>query len=69
MPLQVLLRGEVKKSKTEGDVVKVTKESPKSYNKEGDVKEEIKPETKPGVTLDKNQGSGCPCSCEQWELY
>ena len=48
--------GVVKKPKTEGDVVKVTKESPKLYNKEGDVKEETKPETKPSVTLDKNKG-------------
>ena len=47
--------GVVKKPKTEGDVVKVTKESPKLYNKEGDVKEETKPETKPSVTLDKTK--------------
>ena len=47
--------GVVKKAKTEGDVVKVTKESPKLYNKEGDVKEETKPETKPSVTLDKTK--------------
>ena len=36
--------------------MKVTKESPKSYNKEGNVKEEIKPETKPSVPLDKTKG-------------
>ena len=32
--------------------MKVTKESPKLYNKEGDIKEE----TKPSVTLDKTKG-------------
>ena len=48
--------GVVKKPKTEGDIVKVTKENPKLYNKEGDVKEETKPETKPSVTLDKTKG-------------
>ena len=47
--------GVVKKPKTEGDALKVTKESPKLYNKEGDVKEETKPETKPSVTLDKTK--------------
>ena len=47
--------GIVKKPKTEGDVVEVTKESPKLYNKEWDVKEETKPETKPSVTLDKTK--------------
>ena len=46
----------VVKPKTEGNVVKVTKESPKLYNKEGDAKEETKPETKPSVTLDKTKG-------------
>ena len=48
--------GVVKKPKIEGDVVKVIKESPKLYNKQGDVKEETKPETKPSVTLDKSKG-------------
>ena len=48
--------GVVKKPKTEGDVVKVTTDSPKLYKKEGDVKEETKPETKPSVTLDKTKG-------------
>ena len=47
--------GVVKKPKTEGDVVKVTTDSPKLYQKEGDVKEETNPETKPSVTLDKTK--------------
>ena len=61
--------GFVKKPKTEGDVVKVIKESPKPSTKEGGVKEEVKPDVKPNVTLDKSQGSGCPCTCQQWESY
>ena len=48
--------GVVKKSKTEGDVDKVTKESTKSPKKEGGVKEETKPDIKPSVTLDKTKG-------------
>ena len=48
--------GVAKKSKTEGDVVKVTKDSPKSPNKEGGVKEETEPDIKPSVTLDKTKG-------------
>ena len=48
--------GVAKKSKIEGDVVKVTKDSPKSPNKEGGVKEETKPDIKPSVTLDKPKG-------------
>ena len=48
--------GVAKKSETEGDVVKVTKDSPKSPNKEGGVKEETKPDIKPSVTLDKTKG-------------
>ena len=46
----------VKKSKTEGDVEKVIKESPKLATKEGGVKEEVKPDVKPSVTLDKTRG-------------
>ena len=48
--------GVVKKSKTEGDVEKVIKESPKESTKEGGVKEEVKPEVKPSVTLNKSRG-------------
>ena len=48
--------GVVKKPKTEGDVVKVIKESPKPSTKEGGVKEEVKPDVKPSVTLDKSKG-------------
>ena len=48
--------GVVKKSKTEGDIGKVIKESPKETTKEGGVKEEVKPEVKPSVTLDKSRG-------------
>ena len=48
--------GVVKKSKTEGDVDKVIKESPKPSTKEGGVKEELKPDVKPSVTLDKSKG-------------
>ena len=48
--------GVVKKSKTEGDVEKVIKDSPKESTKEGGVKEEIKAEVKPSVTLDKSRG-------------
>ena len=48
--------GVVKKSKTEGDVDKVIKESPKPSTKEGGVKEEVKPDDKPSVTLDKSKG-------------
>ena len=54
--LSVVLRGVVKKSKTEGDVEKVIKESPKPSTKEGGVKEELKPDVKPSVTLDKSKG-------------
>ena len=46
----------VKKSKTEGDVEKVIKESPKPATKEGGVKEEVKPDVKPSVTLDETKG-------------
>ena len=48
--------GVVKKSKTEGDVEKVMRESPKLATKEGGVKEEVKPDVKPSVTLDKTKG-------------
>ena len=48
--------GVVKKSKTEGEIEKVTKDSPKSPKKEGGVKEETKPDIKPSVTLDKTKG-------------
>ena len=48
--------GVVKKFKTEGDVEKVIKESPKPSTKEGAVKEELKPDVKPSVTLDKSKG-------------
>ena len=48
--------GVVKKPKTEGDVEKVIKESPKPSIKEGSVKEEVKPDVKPGITLDKSKG-------------
>ena len=48
--------GVVKKPKTEGDVEKVNKESPKPSTKEGGVKEEVKPDVKPSVTLDKSKG-------------
>ena len=48
--------GVVKKSKTEGDVEKVIKESPNPPTKEGGVKEELKPDIKPSVTLDKSKG-------------
>ena len=58
--------GVVKKFKTEGDVDKVIKESPKPSTKEGGVKEELKPDVKPSVTLDKIQGFRCPCTCYQW---
>ena len=39
-----------------GDVEKVIKEDTKSFTKEGGVKDEIKPEVKPSITLDKNKG-------------
>ena len=45
----------VKKFKTEGDVDKVIKESPKPSTKEGGVKEELKPDVKPSVILDKSK--------------
>ena len=48
--------GVVKKPRTEGDVQKVIKESPKPSTKEGGVKEEVKPNVKPSVTLDKSKG-------------
>ena len=48
--------GVVKKSKTEGDVEKVIKESHKPATKEGGVKEVVKPDVKPSVTLDKTKG-------------
>ena len=48
--------GVVKKCKTEGDVDKVIKESPKPSTKERGVKEELKPDVKPSVTLDKSKG-------------
>ena len=48
--------GVVNKPKTEGDVEKVIKESPKASTKEGGVKEEVKAEVKPSVTLDKSRG-------------
>ena len=35
---------------------KVVKESPKPSTKEGGVKEELKPDVKPSVTLDKSKG-------------
>ena len=54
--LSVVLRGVAKKSKTEGNVEKVIKESPKPSTKEGGVKEELKPDVKPSVTLDKSKG-------------
>ena len=48
--------GVVKKSKTEGDAEKVIKGSPKVSTKEGGVKEEVKPDVKPSVTLEKSKG-------------
>ena len=48
--------GVVKKSKTEEDVEKVIKEIPKASTQEGGVKEEVKPDVKPSVTLDKSRG-------------
>ena len=48
--------GDIKKSKTEGDVEKIIKEVPKPLPKEGGVKEEVKSEAKPSVVLDKNEG-------------
>ena len=48
--------GVVKKAKTEGDIEKVIKESPKPSTKEGGVKEEVKLDVKPSVTLDKSKG-------------
>ena len=45
--------GVVKKAKTEGDIEKVINESTKPSTKEGGVKEEIKLDVKPSVTLDK----------------
>ena len=48
--------GVVKKSKTEGDVEKVIKEIPESPTKDRGVKEELKPDIKPSVTLDKTKG-------------
>ena len=48
--------GVVKKPKTEGDVEKVIKESPNPSTEEGGVKEEVKPDVKPSVTLDKTKG-------------
>ena len=48
--------GVVKKSKSEGDVDKVLKQSPNPPIKEGVVKEELKPDIKPSVTLDKSKG-------------
>ena len=50
------IEGVVKKSKTEGDVDKVIKDSSKASIKEGGVKEELKPDVKPSVTLDKSKG-------------
>ena len=48
--------GGAKKLKTEGDVEKVIKDSPKDSSKEGGVKEEVKSESKPSVVLDKSKG-------------
>ena len=48
--------GVVKKSKTEGNLEKVIKESPNPTTKEGGVKEILKPDIKPSVTLDKSKG-------------
>ena len=48
--------GVVKKPKTEGDVEKVIKQSPNPSTEEGGVKEEVKPDVKPSVTLDKTKG-------------
>ena len=46
----------MKKSKTEGDVDKVMKQHPNAPIKAGGVKEEVKPDIKPSVTLDKSKG-------------
>ena len=48
--------GVVKKSKIEGDIEKVTKDSPKSPKKEGMSRRKTKPDIKPSVTLDKTKG-------------
>ena len=48
--------GVVKKPKTEGDIAKVIKESPKPSTKELGVKGEVKSDVKPSVTLDTSKG-------------
>ena len=48
--------GDIKKCKTEGDVEKHIKESPKPCNKEGGIKEEVKSDAKLSVVSDKNKG-------------
>ena len=56
MQLSLVLRGLLRSPRQRGDVEKVIKESPKPPNKEGGVKEELKPDIKPSVTLDKTKG-------------
>ena len=58
--------GVVKKSKTEGDVEKVIKESPKPSTKEGDVNGRIKARCQAKYNFRQIQGFGCPCTCEHW---
>ena len=53
MQLSVALRGLLRSPRQRG---KVIKESPKASSKEGAVKEEVKAEVKPSVTLDKSRG-------------
>ena len=56
MQLLVILRGLLRSPRQRGMFEKVIKESPKSPTKEGGVKEELKPDMKPSVTLDKTKG-------------
>ena len=51
-----MLRGLSRRPRLGEDVEKVTKEDSKVLNKEGDAKQDIKPEVKPSVTLDRNKG-------------
>ena len=56
MQLSVVLRGLLRSPRQREDVEKVIKESPNPPTKEGGVKEELKPDIKPSVTLDKSKG-------------
>ena len=54
--------GLLRRPRLRGDVEKVINEDTKSSTKEGDVKDEIKAQVKPSVTLDKKQGVKCSCT-------